>query len=450
MVLDKLGSSLKETLNKITRAIFVDEKLIDELIKDIQRALLLADVNVKLVFNLSKSIKERALNEKLDKSSSQREHLVKIVYEELVKFLGDEKSELIIAQKKPFKIMLVGVYGSGKTTTISKLAKYYSKRGYKVAALGLDVHRPAASEQLEQVCKQINITSFVNKKEKDASKIYKEFSKEFSKYDILFIDTAGRDSLDQELITELRELNDEIKPDEKILVLSADIGQAAQKLASGFHESCGVTGIIISKLDGTGKGGGALTGASATNAKIKFIGVGEKSDDLEVFNPKGFVSRLLGMGDLEALLEKAKEIIPEEKAKDIQEKFLKGNFTLVDLYEQMRAMKKMGPLNKIMEMIPGFGQMKLPKEVLEVQEGKLEKWGFIINSCTRKELENPDLIDGKRAERIAKGAGVNSSDVRDLVKQYRQSKKLMKMMKGGDPEKLMKKFQGKMPKGFKF
>ncbi len=450
MVLDKLSNSLKETFNKITRAIFVDEKLIDELIKDLQRSLLLADVNVQLVFDLSKRIKELALNENVHKGESQRERLIKIVYEELVKFLGDEKSEVIITEKKPFKIMMVGVYGTGKTTTIGKLAKYYSKRGYKVAALGLDVYRPAAREQLEQVCKQINIPVFINKKEKNPLKIYKEFENLYSKYDLLLIDTAGRASLDKDLIKELKELNKEIKPDENLLVLSADIGQAAQKLAISFHEACGVTGIIVTKLDGTAKGGGALTGAAATNAKVKFIGTGEKLDDLEQFNPKGFVSRLLGMGDLEALLEKAKGAIPEGKAKDVEEKFLKGEFTLIDLYEQMKSMKKMGPLSKVLEMIPGFGQLKMPKEILEVQEGKLDKWEIIINSMHKKEIENPELIDASRAERIAKGAGVNISDVRDLIKQYRQSKKLMKMMKGGDPSKLMKKFQGKMPKGMKF
>ena len=450
MVLDKLSSSLKETLKKIARAMFVDEKLVDELIRDIQRAFLQADVNVKLVFELSKVIKERFLKEKEIHGINARERLIKIVYEELVKITGNEKSEIVVIKKKPFKIMMVGVYGTGKTTTIGKLAKYYSKRGYKIACLGLDVHRPAAPDQLEQVCKKINIQAFIDKKEKNPLKIYKEFSKEYGKYDILIIDTAGRDSLNQDLVKELKELNSEIKPDENLLVMSADIGQAAQNLAKGFHDACNVTGVIITKLDGTAKGGGALTGAAATNAKVKFIGVGEKVDDLETFNPQGFISRLLGMGDLEALLEKAKDAITEEEAQDIQEKFIKGDFTLLDLYEQMKAMKKMGPLSKIMEMIPGFGQIKMPKEMLEVQEEKLEKWKFIIDSLTKKELENPDLIDGKRAERIAKGAGVNISDVRDLIKQYKQSKKLMKMMKGGDPSKLMKKFQGKLPKGMKF
>ena len=346
--------------------------------------------------------------------------------------------------------MAVGVYGTGKTTTMGKLARYYSKRGYKVACLGLDVHRPAAPEQLEQICNKINIPVFIDRKEKNPLKIYKEFENLYSKYDILIIDTAGRDSLTQDLIDELKKLNHEINADENLLVMSADVGQAAEKLALGFKNACNITGVIITKMDGTGKGGGALTGASVTNAKVKFIGVGEKVDDLETFNPEGFVSRLLGMGDLEALLEKAKEAVTEEQALDIQEKLQKGELSLIDLYEQMKAMKKMGPLSKVLEMVPGFGQLKMPKEMLEVQEGKLEKWEHMMKSMTKKEIENPDIIDAPRIERIAKGAGVSTGDVRDLLKQYKQSKKLLKMLKGGSPEKLMKKFQGKLPKGFKF
>src|SRR3989338_6658466 len=441
MVLDKLGSRFKDILNKLAKSIFVDDKLVDDLVREIQRALLQADVNVKLVSELTKSIKEKVVKakSKLDK----RTYLVNVVYDELVKFLGDEKSELVIAKKKPFKIMMVGVYGSGKTTTIGKLANYYKKRGYKVATLGLDVHRPAAIDELEQVCSKLKVDCFTDRKEKNPVKIYKEFSNKYKKYDILFIDTAGRDSLDKELIKEIKELNEEIKPDEKILVISADIGQAAQELAKGFHENLGVTSVIVSKLDGTARAGGALTGTAATGAKVKFIGVGEKVDDLETFNPKGFVSRLLGMGDLEALLEKAKEVIDEENVGDMKDRLTSGEFNLNDLYEQMKAMKKMGPLNKIMEMIPGFSGMKLPKEALQVQEGKLEKWKYIIDSCTKDERNDTELIDGKRAERIAKGSGTNASEVRELIKQYRMAKKMMKMMKGKNPEKLLKK--GRMP-----
>ncbi len=448
MVLDKLSSSLKETLRKVANAIFVDDRLIDELIKNIQRSLLSADVNVKLVFDLSKSIKERIKEEKTPKGLSQREHLVNIVYEELVKFLGGEKEGMKIEKKKPFKMMMVGVYGSGKTTTIGKIAKYYSKRGYKIATLALDVHRPAAIDQLEQVSKQAQVKCFSNKKEKNALKIYKEFKDEYNKYDILLIDTAGRDALTKDLIEEIEELNKEIRPDENILVVSADIGQAAQKQAEQFHKSCSITGVIITKLDGTAKAGGALTACSVTEAKIKFIGSGENLEDLEEFNPKGFVSRLLGMGDLEALLEKAKEVITEEEAEDLGKRLLKGEFNFIDLYEQMSALSKMGPLSKVMEMIPGMGQIKLPKEMLQVQEDKLRRWKFIMQSMTKEELEDPEIISRTRIDRIAKGSGATTREVRELLNQYKQTKKLMKMMKGGDPKKLMKKFKGKLPAGF--
>ena len=440
-MLDKLSSSLKDTLKKLTRLVFIDERAINELVKELQRALLQADVNVQLVFNLTKKIKERALNEKPLKNITQREFIINIVYEELTNFLGKEKSEIIIERKKPFKIMMVGLYGSGKTTTIGKLAKYYSKRNYKVATLGLDVHRPAAPEQLEQLSEQVKVKCFTEKKEKNPLKVYKKFESEYKNYDILIIDTAGRDALSSDLVKEIELLNKEINPDEKILVISADIGQAAQQQAEQFHKSCNISSIIVTKMDGTAKAGGALSACSVTGAKIKFIGIGEKSDALETFNPPGFVSRLLGMGDIEALLEKAKEAISEEQAKDLGNKFLKGEFNLIDLYEQMEAMSKMGPISKVLEMVPSFSQIKLPKDALQVQEGKLKKWRFILDTMRKEELEDPEIIDSSRIERIAKGAGVPTSEVRDLLKQYKQAKKLMKMMKGSSPDKMMKKFK---------
>ncbi|MEM4245435.1 MAG: signal recognition particle protein Srp54 [Candidatus Nanoarchaeia archaeon] len=446
-MLEKLGGSLKSTLKKIAQSMFVDEKLIDELVKDIQRALLSADVNVKLVFELSKSIKERALKEEPPKGITKKEHLINVVYEELVKFLGEEKSEIKVGKKKPFKIMMVGLFGSGKTTTIGKLAKYYSKRGFKVAALGLDIHRPAAMDQLEQIAQSSQIHYFIERGEKDPVKIYKKFEPELHKYDIVIIDTAGRDALSNDLIEEIEKLNKTIQPDENLLVISADIGQAAQKQAEQFHESCRITGVVVTKMDGTAKAGGALSACAVTKAPIKFIGVGEKLDDLEEFNPKGFVSRLLGMGDLEALLEKAKHAMTEEQAKDLSKKMLKGDYNFLDLYEQMAAMKKMGPLSKVVDLIPGMGNLNIPKDMLQVQDEKLEKWKHIFNSCTKEELENPDIITRSRIDRIAKGAGVSSSDVRELLKMYKQSKKLMKLMTGkGAPKdigKLMKKFKGK-------
>ncbi|MBI2656898.1 signal recognition particle protein [Candidatus Woesearchaeota archaeon] len=448
MVLEKLSDSLKNTLQKIAKSLFVDENLINELIKDIQRALLQADVNVKLVFDLTEKIKKRALEEEAPRGLTKKEQLINIVYEELVNFLGREQHKIEVKQK-PFKIMLVGLFGSGKTTTAGKLAKFYTKRGFKVALVGLDIHRPAAMEQIEQVAKHANVKVFSDKKIKDPLEIWKNSRDECKNFDVLIIDTAGRDALSHDLIIEIEEVNKEIKPNENLLVISADIGQAAQKQAEQFHKSCGITGIVVSKMDGTARGGGALTACAVSGAPIKFIGLGEKIDDLEQFNPEGFVSRMLGMGDLEALLEKAKEVIKVEDAEDLGKRFLKGEFNLIDLYEQMEAMSKMGPLSQIVEMIPGFSQLKLPKEMLQVQEGKLKKWKIAMSSFTKEELEDPEIVDSSRTERISRGSGIPTSEIRDLIKQYKQSKKMVKMFKGskGDISKLMKKFGGKLPMG---
>lgn len=444
MVLEKLGSSLKDTLSKITKAVFVDEKLVNELVKDIQRALLQADVNVRLVLELTKKIKGRALQEdkNIPAGVSKKEYLVKVVYEELVAFLGGEGSKIQI-DKKPFTIMLVGLFGNGKTTTAGKLAHFYKKRGLKVALVQTDTWRPAAYDQLEQLAGQAKVDFFGNKREKNPAKIYQQFEEELKKYDLVVVDTAGRDALNKELISELNSINKAVSADETLLVISADIGQAAEKQARTFHEHCNVTGVVITKLDGTAKGGGSLIACSVTQAPVTFIGVGEKMDALEEFKPEGFVGRLLGMGDLEALLEKAKHAIDTDKAEDLGKRFLKGEFNLIDLYEQMQAMKKMGSLKKIVEMIPGMGSLKMPKEALDVQEGKLEKWKIAMQSMTKKELEEPDTLDGARVERVSLGSGIAISDIRALTKQYKMSKKLMKQMKGGEKgmEKLMKKMQ---------
>ncbi len=346
MVLEKLGDSLRNTLSKITKAIFVDEKLIAELVKDIQRALLQSDTNVQLVFDLSNKIKERAKEPTLP-GITQREQLIKIVYEELTAFLGKETHEIKI-EKKPTQIMLVGLFGSGKTTTAGKLAKFYKKRGCKVAVMQTDTWRPAAYDQLQQLAKEVGIDFLGIKKEKDPANIYFAFEKKIKEYDVVMIDTAGRDALSADLIAELNQLNNAVLADERLLVISADIGQAAQTQAQAFHDTCHITGVIVTKLEGTAKGGGALSACAVTQAPIKFIGVGEKIDDLELFHPQRFVVKLIGMGDLETLLEKAKEAVSEESAKDMQDKFLKGDFNLVDLYEQMKTLNKIGSFGKLL------------------------------------------------------------------------------------------------------
>jgi len=442
MVLDKLGESLRNTLDKIKNSLFVDEKLINELVKDIQRSLLQSDVNVKLVFELTKNIKERALKDEVPKNISKKDYLIKVVYEELVKFLGGDGAKINV-NKKPFYIMLVGLFGSGKTTTSGKLAKYYQKRGYKVGLISTDTWRPAAYEQLQQLSQKVGVDFFGIKGEKNPVKIFSTYSEELKKYDIVIIDTAGRDALNDELIEELNKIRSIVKADENLLVISADIGQAAERQAKAFNDTCGVTGVIITKLDGTAKGGGALTACAVTKAPVKFIGLGEKVDALEEFKPEGFVGRILGMGDLEALIEKVNEAVDANQAKDLGKKFLKGEFNLIDLHEQMQQMKKLGPLTKVMELIPGMSAAKIPKEMLENQEIKLEKWKFAMQSMTREELEDAEIIDASRADRIAKGSGLSAGEVRELVKQYKQSKKMMKMLKGNDKnmDKMMKQMQ---------
>lgn len=446
MVLEKLGDSLKNTLSKITSAIFVDDKLINELVKDIQRALLQSDTNVQLVFQLSQKIKDRA-KEKAPPGITKKEQIIKIVYEELTNFLGKESSEIKIT-KKPTQIMLVGLFGSGKTTTAGKLAKYYKKRGYKIAVIQTDTWRPAAYDQLEQLAKSVGVDFFGIKKEKDPVKIYNSFKPQFKDYDLVVVDTAGRDALSDELIEELNKINQAVQADERLLVISGDLGQAAQKQAQTFHDTCHVTGVIVTKLEGTAKGGGALSACSVTQAPIKFIGLGEKIDDLEVFHPQRFVGRLIGFGDLESLLEKAKEVVSEDQAKEMEGKFLSGEFNLLDLYQQMSSLKKMGSLKKLMELIPGMGSLQLPKEMLDVQEGKLEKWRHAMDSMTQEELEDPELISAERIERIAKGSGVKTTEIRELIKQHRMAKKMTKMFKGEkDLSKVMKRMGGKLPKG---
>ena len=393
--MDKLGESLRNALQKVAKSIFVDDAAVNELVKELQKALLQADVNVKLVFTLTQRIKERVLKEEIPGSLTKRDYLVKVVYEELVKFLGGEESQ-VDTSAKPTMIMLTGLFGSGKTTTAGKLARYFSKRGLKVALVQLDVYRPAALDQLQQLGKNIGVPVFGDKNEKDPVKIYSNCQNELKKFDLVIVDTAGRDALSTALIGELKAVAAAVSPKENLLVMSEDMGQAAEKQATAFHEACKITGVIITKLEGTAKGGGALSACSVSGSPVKFVGLGEKAEDLEKFNPKGFVGRLLGMGDIEALLEKAQEAITEEEAKDISDKFLKGEFTLLDLYEQMQAIKKMGPIAKVMEMIPGFGQLKLPKDALEVQEEKLKKWKYAMDSMTKKELGDPELLSSDR------------------------------------------------------
>ena len=343
------------------------------------------------------------------------------MHDEILNLLGKEKHELKIEKGKNTKIMLLGLYGSGKTSTSQKLAAYYTKRGFKVAMLGLDVHRPAAKEQLLQLGEKIKVPVFVDKKEGNALKTYKKFKSELDSFDLTIIDTAGRHSLDKELVDEITNLGKEIKPDYTLLVIQADIGQAAKNQAEKFQEACNINGVIITRMDSTAKAGGALTACNETRAPVFFIGTGEKANDFETFNPSSFISRLLGLGDLEGLLERVQSAVDEDSQKKLKEKLEKGHFDLRDFQEQLKQMGNMGSMSKLLEMVPGLSKAKIPDNLLNLQEDKLKKWQHAIDSMTEEEIQNPQIIEKQttRLGRIAKGSGTTTSDLRQMLKQYK-------------------------------
>jgi signal recognition particle subunit SRP54 len=428
MALDNLGSSLTNAIKKLFKAGVVDEATVKELVRDIQRALLQSDVNVQLVLQISKNIEERALKEKVPPGVSRREHVIKVVYEELTKFVGDKPVPLKVEPGKKKIIMLVGIQGSGKTTHAAKLARYFQKRGLKVGLICADTYRPGAYAQLQQLATRTNTPFFGDLKQKDPVKVVREGLKQFGEKDLIIVDTAGRHKEEKDLIKEMKDLEKNIKPDEVIMVIDGTIGQQALAQAKTFHEATPIGAIIVTKLDGSSRGGGALSAVAATGAPIKFIGTGEKIEDIEPFIPSRFVGRLLGMGDLETLLEKVKDAeiqVPQKKAKEI----MSGNFTLTDMYEQFQAVKKMGPFGKVLKMIPGMSSSDVPEEMLNTAEGRLEKWGVIIQSMTPEEKENPKLLNSSRAKRIARGSGTTEKDVKELLKQYIMMRKMLKMFK---------------------
>jgi len=447
MVLDKLSDSLKNALKKLTSG-KVDKEAVEELCSEIKKSLISADVSIELAREIAKNIEKRALKEKVAGGLTAREHTVNIVYEELTNLLGKEFEE-IPTEEKPTKIMLVGLFGSGKTTTAGKLAKLYKKKGKKIALVQTDTWRPAAYAQLKQLADVLKIDFYGDAKERNPAKIYNAIKKDLEKYEVVIIDTAGRDALNDELTKEIESIDKAVQAQTKLLVLSGDIGQAAQKTAESFHKAVGVTGVIVTKLDGTAKGGGALSAAAATKAKVTFIGVGEKLDAIEEFKPKNFVSRILGMGDLETLLEKASEAIDQETAEKAAKNIMKGEISFTDLYNQMEALKKMGPLGQVANMIPGMGKMNIPKDQLKEQEENMKVWKYLMDSMTVQEKDNPSLMNESRIQRIVKGSGRDETEMRDLIKQYKQMKKMMKAFSGQSKKfARMQKLMGKkgMPK----
>jgi signal recognition particle subunit SRP54 len=423
MVLDDLGKSLKGTLQKIANAVTIDSKLIREIVRDIQRALLQSDVNVKLVLNLSKKIEKRALEERPPAGMSGREHVIHIVYDELVTILGKSK-ELPI--KKQI-IMMVGLYGQGKTTTSGKLATYFKKKGLRPSLIAGDVHRPAAYDQLKQIAQQVDVPFYGDKNQKDAVKVVKQGLDKFKRSsDVIIVDTSGRHKLENELIEEMTNIFKATQPDEKLLVMDAAVGQQAGSQAKAFNDAVNITGIVLTKLDGTAKGGGALSAAAEVGAPIVFIGTGEHASDFEKFNPERFISRLLGMGDIRSLLEKAEESMKGKDAEKAARRMMSGKFTLHDMKEQMSMLSGMGPINKIAEMLPGGLSTKMKGVDMNNTQEKLGKFKIIMDSMTNEEMENPHLVRASRVKRIARGSGLENKDVKELLKYYNMTKRMMK------------------------
>ncbi|HJH32170.1 MAG TPA: signal recognition particle protein [Methanosarcinaceae archaeon] len=436
MVMDKLGSSLQDALKKLVGAGRIDERTVNEVVKDIQRALLQSDVNVQLVMEMSNHIKKRAMKEDVPAGMNPREHVVRIVYQELINILG--KSTDI--QLKSQTIMMIGLQGSGKTTTTAKLSRYFQKKGLKPAVVCADTFRPGAYQQLQTLCEGLNVPFYGEEGNPDAVGIVERGLKAIGKNDVLIVDTAGRHSLESDLIDEMERIHAITKPDHKFLVLDGAIGQQASEQARAFNDSIGITGVVITKLDGTAKGGGALSAVSETNSSIAFIGVGETPNDLEKFEPDRFISRLLGMGDIKTLIERAEETLTEEDMD--MEALMRGKFSLKDMYKQLEAVNKLGPMKQVMNMLPigGLG-LKMSDDAYKVTEDKLGKYRVVMDSMTEEELLNPRLIGSARIRRISRGSGNGPEVVRELLKYHKMMQTAMKGFRGGkfNMQKMMKK-----------
>ena len=423
-----MGKSLSDAVKKLLRLPVVDEKAVKALVLDLQRALLLSDVNVTLVLQISQAIEKRALEVKLPQGISRREHVIKVLYEELTKFLGEAPEPLAIEPGRRRVIMLVGIQGTGKTTAAVKLARFYQKRGLRPAIICADTYRPGAYEQLKQLADRVKVPVYGDPSSDNVLGTVKRGMALCAeqKYDLIVVDTAGRHKDEKELMSEMQRLASQVSPDEIVLAVDASIGQAATGQATAFNSATRLGSIFVTKLDGTGKGGGALSAVAATGARIRFVGTGEKTDDVELFVPSRFVGRLLGMGDVKSLVDRVREAevaVPEKKTRD----FLAGKFTLKDMYEQMASLRNMGPLRKVISMVPGG--VNLPDEAMEAAEKRLDRWRTIIQSMTKQEIEDPKIVNSSRARRISRGSGTSDRDVREMINQYFLMKKMMKGMK---------------------
>ena len=428
-MLDNLKNNLRAAIKKIVNSSGVDEELIKELSKDVQRALLQSDVNVRLVLEITKNLEERSLNETPPPGLSRKDHIVKILYDELAKLLGKE-TEFSFQAGKQNKVLMLGIQGSGKTTITAKLSKFLTKQGYKVGVVGADTYRPGALVQLKTMCEKANVEVYGDEKNKDSPQIVKNGIKHFedSNLDIILIDTAGRHKGEKTLLDEMKEIKKAAEPDLVLLVIDGTIGQQCFSQAEAFHKIVPVGGIVITKLDSSAKGGGAIAASAATGAQIMYVGTGERIDDLEKFSPTRFVGRLLGMGDIQALLDLAKRL--ESEADDVRLKRISsGKMNMDDFYYQLEEVTKVGSLKGLLDNMPGLSGM-VKEDQLDQVEGRIEKWRYIIQSMNKQEKADPDIINASRVKRIARGSGWPEHEVKELIKNYKNSKNMMKASKG--------------------
>lgn len=439
MVFAGLAEKLEQAFRRLRNKGRLTEADVDEALKEVRRALLGADVNFQVVKDFVARVRERAVGQDVLKSLTPAQQVVKIVREELAALMGGVQSRINISSRPPTVIMLVGLHGAGKTTTAAKLANYLRKQGRRPLLVAADVYRPAAVKQLQVLGAQLDIPVFSAGEKNspvDIAGAACEHARSTGR-DVVVLDTAGRLHVDEELMSELEKIKESVHPHEIMLVVDAMTGQVAVEVAQAFHRRLGLDGVILTKLDGDSRGGAALSVKAVTGCPVKFAGTGEKLDALEPFHPDRMADRILGMGDVVTLIEKAQAEFDREKAARLNERIRSAEFTLEDFLEQLQEVKKLGPLQQILSMLPGLGTPKKLKELGDIDDRELVRVEAVINSMTPWERRHPERIDGSRRRRIARGSGTTVQDVNRVLKQFEQTKKMVKQIVG--MEKSVKK-----------
>ena len=442
MIFEGLSDKLQGALGKLKSKGKLTEKDVKDAMREVKLALLEADVNFKVVKDFVKKVQERCVGQEVMSSLTPGQHVIKIVNEELTSLMGDVSSKIMISPKPPTIIMMVGLQGAGKTTTSGKLGGYFKKQGKRPLLIACDIYRPAAIKQLQVVGEKLDIPVFNMGDKESPVNIAKAGLSHAMKnnHDLVIIDTAGRLHIDETLMDELKSIKSEVKPHEILLVVDSMTGQDAVNVAESFNEALGVDGVVLTKLDGDTRGGAALSIRAVTQKPIKFIGMGEKLDDLEPFHPDRMASRILGMGDILSLIEKAQESIDLDKAKELEQKIKKQDLDFEDFLEQMEQIQNMGPLDKILGMIPGMGNIKDQLGDVDLNGKEMKRTKAIVQSMTIEERRDPSILNASRKKRIARGSGTSVQDVNRLIKQFNEMKKMMKMFTGSP--KSMKKRGG--------